>query len=394
MQASLEAELGDRNARREAEHTLADYIESIGEGCADVVARLRSCRTSGVVGRKPDGNFIATWDEKCSLGRLCPDEARTETMRVVQKYVPEIRRWVFRKRGRRVYSAVFTIPNVQPGELEAAKRQLFELFKDWLRYHYDACPLEAGPGGFRRTRRRRLAAFPQIQGALVVQEDPLSASGDWNVHLNVLLLTDGWLDFRLVRELWRNNLEIRLIDPKNLTHTILEIVKYATQIVPTKSAEKRARRATNAPAMTEWPPARWSEWWKAQQRFRRTRSYGCLYALDETRWNDLPLAGPGPSRLDLCVKAGVTTAAVKTPWRQLDQTHGFGTRDKLRGVWEAEEGEKFNIDDVQWLGQILYLPGDGYWVDLILENNSRSSNPDSPGNSATREHSNRDPPPH
>ncbi len=377
LQASFEAELGDMNARREAEHALADYIESISEEFSNIVARLRGCRMSGFVGRKPDGDFFVAFDEKCSLVRLCPDEARAETMRVVRKYVPAIRRWVSRKRGRRVYSAVFTIPNARPGELEAAKLRLFELFKDLLRYQYDACPLIRGPSGFERTRRRRLAAFPQICGALVVQEDPLSASDDFNVHLNVFLLTDGWLDYREVRELWRYNLHIEQIDSKNLIRSVLELVKYATQIVPTKSAEKRARHSSDAPAMTEWPPERWVEWWKAQKGFRRTRSYGCLYALDEMRWNDMPLVGPRPARLDSCVKADVPTTAITTRWRQLDQAHGAGTRNKLGAAWEAEEGEKFDINQVTWLGPIRFVPGDGYRVDLILEDNFGSSASDS-----------------
>ena len=105
--------------------------------------------------------------------------------------------------------------------------------------------------------------------------------------------------------MWGANLHIRPVNPGNLTRTVLELVKYATQPVPTKSAEKRVRRTSDAPAMTEWPAEQWIEWWRAQQRFRRTRSYGCLYALDETRWDDLPLAGPSPSRLDLCRKASV-----------------------------------------------------------------------------------------
>ena len=392
LQASLEVEFGAWNARREAEHALADYIEAISEEYAGLVARLRSCRMSGVVGRKPDGSFIATWDEKCSLVRLCPDEARTETARVVHAYVPEIRRWISRKPNRRVYFAVFTAANAQPGELAGAKQLLFEQFKDWLRHQYEACPLVLGEHGFEHARRRRLPAFPQISGALVVEEDPLSASGDWNVHLNVLLLADDWVDFGEARDVWGANLHIRPVDPGNLTHAVLELIKYATQTVPTKSAEKRARRASDAPAMTEWPAERWIEWWRAQHGFRRTRSYRCLYALDETRWHDLPLAGPRSSRLDLCRKAGVPTAAFKTAWRRIDQIHGDGSRDKLRAVWKAEDGEKFDINEVLWLGRILYMPGEGYRVDLILENNSRSSNPDSLGNSATKEHSNRDPP--
>ena len=202
LQASLEVEFGAWNARREAEHALADYIEAIGDEYVGIVARLRSCRMSGVVGRKPDGSFIAMWDEKCSLVRLCPDEARTETARVVHTYVPEIRRWVSRRPGRRVYFAVFTAPNAQPGELAVAKRRLFEQFKAWRRRQYEACPLVPGQNGYQRTRRHRLPAFPQIRGALVVQEDPLSATGGWNVHLNVLLLADDWLDFGEAREVW------------------------------------------------------------------------------------------------------------------------------------------------------------------------------------------------
>ena len=31
------------------------------------------------------------------------------------------------------------------------------------------------------------------------------------------------------------------------------------------------------PAMLDWPPGCFIEWWDAQQRFRHTRSYGCLF---------------------------------------------------------------------------------------------------------------------
>ncbi len=35
--------------------------------------------------------------------------------------------------------------------------------------------------------------------------------------------------------------------------------------------------------MIEWPPERFLEWWEGHRRFRRTRSYGCLFgeSLDE-----------------------------------------------------------------------------------------------------------------
>lgn len=35
-----------------------------------------------------------------------------------------------------------------------------------------------------------------------------------------------------------------------------------------------------APAMIDWPPARFAEWWEAHRRYRRTRSYGCLFGED------------------------------------------------------------------------------------------------------------------
>lgn len=389
-----ESYLGAWNARRVAEHALADYIESLDFPPPDLVKRLRSCRMRGAVGRKPDGRFIVAWESKCSLGRLCPDEARAETLRLIEKYVHDIRIWISRKPGRRVHYGVFTARNVPPGELAAEKRRLFDHFKAWLAHEYHACPLEPTGDGYARTRRRKLAAFPQVQGALVVQEDPLSASDDWNVHLNVLLLTEGRFDYGEARELWGSNLHFQVIEPGNLTRAVLEVVKYATQIVPTKSADKRDRHSTDAPAMIEWPSARWAEWWRAQQRFRRTRSYGCLYALDETRWKDLPIRGTGLSRREVCGQAGVSSEAVGTKWRELDQRHGPGTRDRLRLVWINEERVEFDIKKVMWLGRIVFVAGAGYWVDLIQENNSRSSNPDSANNSAAEEHSNRGPPLH
>jgi hypothetical protein len=66
----------------------------------------------------------------------------------------------------------------------------------------------------------------------------LSAHGDWNIHLNVILLIEGPFDWNEARESWGANVEVRAIDRSSLTKKMLELIKYSAQTVPTKSADK------------------------------------------------------------------------------------------------------------------------------------------------------------
>jgi len=298
--------------RREQELQLADYIDDkirplrpFDDAIAKLPRRMRSCRTHGVFGWRPEtSSAVMAWDEKCGLVRLCPHEARADAKRIEQRYLPEIESQI--RRGKRIYSAVLTTPNVPAGMLASEKKNQFDKLKRLLKMQRDG-----------RSR------FPII-GALVAQEDPLGAHADWNVHLNVFFVCDGRLDFGDLREAWHWDLSIRRLvgSHEEIARAFRELVKYAAAPVSAKSAEHATRNAAELeistgdlvplpgagwsdtgvyrgadgmpapPPMLDWPPDRFLEWWDAQQRFRRTRSYGCLFktpkpecvGLDNVEW--------------------------------------------------------------------------------------------------------------
>ena len=365
IESEIYTDLQDRAARRAAEQQLADYLHTVAEALPyfdgehkiqELAESLATCRTAGVAGQTEQGSAQIAWDHKCGQVRLCPDESRIETQRVAERYVTAMHRWHLEKPGRRrIIYAVLTCPNFEPGRLEHGKRFTLEQFKAWMRHEYAACPVtwrkvaeDLGDGDRRivpqavKSRKRKIQAFPSIQGAMVIQEDPLSARDDWNVHLNAFLLIDGRFDYKEARELWGWNVEFRELDasdPAALFRAAMEAVKYSAQIVPTKSEEKRARHDTEAPAMTEWPVERWAEWWAAGKGFRRLRSYGELYRL----------TAPCPA----CGEA-VRLSAETCPHCQ----HSM-----------ADEAE---APLVRWLGRVSW-DGAGYRVDLIPENNFSGS---------------------
>lgn len=354
LQERIEADSTDRARRRQAELELADYIESVAHvhpssaeyfGLSRLVERMRACRQSGTVGLRPDGGYVVVWDQKCDQVRLCPDEAREETRRVAERYVPFVLSWLREKPTRRLFWLVLTDRNVPTGQLAEGKKAAWERFRSHIwKGKYHACPLERRGRGYARTRRRTMPKFPGVKGALVVQEDPLSAAGDWNVHLNALLLVDGPLDYRELRQEWGRNLEIREVrerDAAGLRAAVAELVKYAALAVPTKSAEKRASGQTRAPAMVEWPTERWLEWWAAQRGSRRTRSYGVLYGvpspptvpLDEVQWiGTLHYAGgyyranvaPPPRSAEGVDSIPGNNFSASGPWAECSQGTGPG----------------------------------------------------------------------
>jgi hypothetical protein len=297
--------------RRKAERALADYIDQVAAAHPSAAAvheldriteAMRACRQSGAVGIKPDGGHMIAWDSKCDLTRLCPDESNAQAKRVAERYIPAMMEDVT-ARGpgrRRVISAVFTCHNFHPGWLMRGKEWLFQEFRARIldaenRY----CPLEydrdgrlarTKAGHIRRSRKRCHGKQFPIRGALVVQEDPLGAAHDWNVHLNVVMIVEGPISYADLRAAWGANVEFREIDGRDaqaLQNAMAEQIKYAAQAVPHKSEDKAQAEATRAPAMTEWPYERWLEWWSAQQGTRRVRSYGVLHGI------------PAPETLDI-----------------------------------------------------------------------------------------------
>lgn len=283
--AAADAKRSTYERHRAAEHATAEFFERVmypafphrrvrrrgddgatREGRPEYLAiaeRLRNCRLSGPFGVTSAGALMVAWDEKCGLVRLCPDEAQAESQRLREAYEPGLLALV--RRGCSIHRGVLTLKNYPAGRLREGKRYIFKRFRDRIL----------------RARRDGAARFP-IRGALVVQEDPLSARGDWNVHLNVILICDRFIDYGDLRAAWGANLEISR-HPPNYSDSAMarlwaETIKYAVRTVPEKSAAKAGAGASSAPAFTEWPPELADEWWQAGKGFRRSRSYGELRA--------------------------------------------------------------------------------------------------------------------
>lgn len=272
---------------REAEAATADYFQNVlyraypnqrlkrgrgergeeQEGRPEYLVipeRLRACRQSGVFGSTADGGLVVAWDDKCGIVRLCPDEAANESQRLREAYQPGIMSLI--RAGCRLHKAVFTLPNYPVGRLREGKRHIFKRFRDRIM----------------RAQRNGKKRFP-VRAALCIQEDPLSARGDWNIHLNVILVCSGFLDYTELREAWGMNLRIGQVPPNYsdgaMAKLWAECVKYAVRTVPEKSATKAGEGSTAAPAFIQWPADLAHEWWQAGKGFRRSRAYGELHAL-------------------------------------------------------------------------------------------------------------------
>ena len=290
--------------RRNMELKLAQYIERDvlplrmnDTKLGGVPERMRSCRTHGCWGWRPaEQTLVTAWDDKCGLVRLCPHEARAEAKRIEERYLPAVMDQI--NEGNTVHFAVLTSKNVKRDRLAREKKRLFAAFNRMLKQQVRGRP--------------RLP----IIGSLVTQEDPQSSWGEWNVHINCFLVARGWLDYGELRKAWAQankalDLNIHIERLKGgrdgIAAAFRELVKYAGAPVSSKSIEKTTYaadqldvstgellthpqagwhrcgqyRAGNgdpqAPPMLAWSPESWLEWWDAQQRFRRTRSYGCLF---------------------------------------------------------------------------------------------------------------------
>lgn len=241
-------------------YEVGPYAEAVGfyhDGARlrKTAIKMYQCRTSGRFGIGTHDKPIIIWDHKCSHPKLCPDESRHDAQRLFEQYAPEILAHV--KAGGRVYKLWPTLKNYPLGRLREGKRYIFKRYRD----------------RFVRTKK-----FAHV-GSLAVGEEPLSAGRDWNVHLNVILLTRRRLDYAQVREAWAANIEMcehRLFTEKGMHALFNEMIKYAVRTVPEKSASKHDSRA---PAFTDWTPAEALEWLKAQHGSRRVRSYGSLFGI-------------------------------------------------------------------------------------------------------------------
>ncbi len=182
-----EQELGSFAYRRRIEQHLANYLDHHSHAnfeLSELADKMRTCRTSGTVGYRETSRgevrHVVAWDRKCNQVRLCPDEARVEQMRLAERYVPAMQGWKKEQKGRQIQYCVLTWPNVEPERLAEMKRKQFQHVARWLKR--DVCS--------------------SIKGALAVQEDPLAADGDWNIHMNLLLLVQGRFDWSAARRDW------------------------------------------------------------------------------------------------------------------------------------------------------------------------------------------------
>lgn len=345
----ISLDMSRRADRRSLELALADKLEMCGSLLDSDVwklsASMRLCRQQGVIGVVPgrEGYQVA-WSHKCGSVRLCPDEAREEAQRLDNKYREAIQDWLSASRTRSVHYSVFTLHNFRPGDLARGKKYIFEKFK----------PI--------------FDQFPSIKGAVVSEEDPLSKHNDWNLHLNVLFLVEGSLDYGAVRAWWGSNIHFQLVKHEKIGDSLRELIKY--------SVKHQSDSDSEAPGLLDWTPVEFQEWFRAQKGFRRTRVYGCLYKLHSKRWDCQELSGD--VRHDRRVQwwqAGATRwpllsyDVVKHPWNDLS------VKEKAVLCRAMDDGPSL-AGQVQWIGRVSYKFGWGenyeggkYRVDLIPGDN-------------------------
>lgn len=382
----LEGKIGEYQARRQAELELAEYIETCAAplyrpDLLKVVERLRNCRQSGTYGLKDDGGLIVMWDQKCGLVRLCPDESREETQRLANFYEPAMMDFKTAKPTHRLFYCVFTTHNYAAKWLKFGKQDVINQFKTWLenwKGNGAYCPVTFIERFGEWKTYKSLASEvvrpnDRIRGSLVIEEDPLSASGEWNVHLNVFLLVDGEFNYKNVRDVWGGNVHLQEIkgDQQSVRSALLEAIKYSARIVPEKSQSKTESGATAAPAMTQWPAERWIEWWDAQQKFRRVRSYGCLYALHGKTWD----AMTQPRRKQVCQHAELSELDCerykRKDWKDVGIHLQKKEREKLKNKLRHAmvHGEKLDTQGIHWIGEIKFARGSYSLVDSIQGDN-------------------------
>lgn len=287
-QEQLELALPGMSVRHATRKALADVLEqrALPEArqqqlsvkyVLDVTERLRRARHTFTWGYSlAKGKSVVLWDEKAGLSRLCPDDAREETQRLARRVLGPLE--AAQEDGCALHYLVLTSPNAAPGGLRKEMVSICKRFRRLI--------LKSGE-------------FPEIKGALCVLEAPLGSSRDWNVHLNVILVTRGGMHlYERLRRKWRWNIggARRLArGPGVVKGALCELIKYAATATVTKSQEKASKAATlrdgtprePPPPMLQWTGAELLEWLRAMRGFRRTRTYGCLFRLKKPKPEDL-----------------------------------------------------------------------------------------------------------
>lgn len=365
---------------REVEKQIADYLES-NLMYPKLVDKLRACRQTGTIGyvTLPDGSIAkrTAFDSKCSILRLCPDEAREEQRRLIERYKPIIENWCYRTGGQVQY-CVLTWPNIPAGEtIEVTERYNANPDKDgkpdWQEQKVTRSKLHY----YKREMLAQLAKlrtrpeFNAIKGMLVGQEDPLAKDGKtWNLHLNLLLMVQGKFDWKAARAAWfeqtrhlfkkevrkKNykdfNVHFQRVNTKKLENSIIELIKYPAKHISKKQLldnPDAQASADQAPPLTSWPAACFREWWEAGRAFRRTRSYGLLHSIDATRWQVLMTRN---QRDDILLELSLDPRLTKTKWRKIDKQ----IREQLQPYLLPKIDSDSEDSSITWVGRFAFHP--------------------------------------
>ncbi len=276
---------------------VADYLRQIvspharraGRGLAareydGLAEKLEQARPWGVWGYDPDEDKrVYDSAQRAGLVKLCPDDARDEAMRLAATYVPRIE--FLQEQGYVVQFWVLTKPNAPRGYLADDIKALHDDFRRKLFY-------ARSDGREAKSIDDPRRVCPELVGAMTTLETPLSAAGDWNVHLNALMVFRERPDWEAYRQAWGYNVEMREVPTGAAGPAMRELIKYATKATSDKSLDERKRKRDRRtgkllpppPPMIEWAPFDFEEWWIAHKGLRRTRSLGCLNANKRSKW--------------------------------------------------------------------------------------------------------------
>lgn len=239
----------------------------------DLADRLDSCRNSASIFQRATVNgpkLEYIWDHKCSLSKLCPHCSREKQQYFTNRYLEPLTAWKSKGRDYQLQFIVLTWPNIPAGELKDKKKLMWKCLSDFLKR--DICKA--------------------VHGALATMEDPLSVHDDFNVHINLVVMVNGWFLWSEVRADWYKHtkkyfpdgdsdyqMSFNDIDRWSVQKTLAELVKYMAKHVTDKPDDKTA-----APGLVDWSVERFNEWWETQQHSRRVRAFGLLHRLYGYYW--------------------------------------------------------------------------------------------------------------
>lgn len=358
------AALEKYSSHRAIEKQVADYLNH-HRIYPDLARRLRSCRQSGSLGvrHKTDGSIkpVILWDKKCNLNRLCPDESREEQRRLDSRYRQPIIDWKNARPGRRqIQKGVLSPPNVSVESFGYEyKREFYRRLSLWLKDD----------------------AQNAIKGCLATMEDPLSWRHDWNLHLNVVLLVDGFFDWKAANESYKKifldlfpgyedehfQCEFRALKNDEIEDELREVIKYPVKLIPSTADQKKGD--SPAPALVEYPPERFTQWWESgfgqtrnstrtingrktdvmyRPSLRRTRTYGLLHSLPAVYWDG---CFSRSKRSLLLTRMDLDPLLKDTTWKRLD-----GETRKLLAA-EILPDDEPGTDCIEWIGRVSFTGG-------------------------------------